>query len=272
MNDFGPAPDRPLPWLKLWHSFLDSPKIQGVTEALRARYVNLLCVACKFGLNGKLPDLAKVAFMIRLSEDDAQETLEKLIEAGMIERRGKSYWIHDWDQWQHKKSKAAEKQQRYRDNVKTLRNADGNALPTRDVTDRNVLPRVREELDKEKEKDKEPPSKPPRGGGPPFVLPDWIPENDWNDYIAMRKTIRKPATERAKQLIVMKLDRLRRDGNDPVEVLQQSIMSCHQSVWPMAIPFNNHKNGAPAASKSAPTITPEEEAAINARRTKRLNY
>lgn len=257
--------DAPLPWLKLWHSFLDSVKIQSVTEALRARYVNLLCVACKFGQNGKLPDITQVAFMIRLSSDEAQETLEKLIDARLIERRGKAYYIHDWDQWQHKKSRDAEKQKRYRDNVRTLRNEECNNPVTRYITDGNASPRVREELEIEKERDKKTPLKSPKGEAFRFVLPDWIPKQDWDDYIEMRKKIRKPATERAKELVIAKLLRLQAEGNSPVEVLRQSIMQCHQGVWPIAIPFAN-KNGihhTPPVSK--PQLTAEQMEAIDAR-------
>ena len=261
-----------LPWLKLWHSFLDSVKIQSVTEALRARYVNLLCVACKFGENGKLPDITQVAFMIRLSSDDAQETLERLIEARLIERRGKAYYIHDWDQWQHKKSRDAEKQKRYRDNIRTLRNEECNDPVTRYVTDGNASPRVREELEREKEGDKKTPLKVPKGT-PSFVLPDWIPKQLWESYLEMRKKIRKPATEHAKELVIAKLIRLQADGNDPIAVLEQSIMQCNQGVWPVAIPYaNRNTNGAAQPSKPQPQRTPEEEAKINAALAKRLNY
>ena len=70
-----------LPWLKLWHSFLDSVEIQSMSETLRARYVNLLCAASKFAQNGKLPELTQMAFMIRLSRTGSPETLDKLVDA-----------------------------------------------------------------------------------------------------------------------------------------------------------------------------------------------
>lgn len=121
-------------WLRLWHSFLDSVKVQSVTEALRARYVNLLCVACKADQNGKLPDICQVAFMIRLSVEETQQTLDALVSAKLIDRRAKAYWIHDWDHWQYGRSKAAEKQARYRNNKKQGGNALRNGEVTRDVT------------------------------------------------------------------------------------------------------------------------------------------
>ena len=85
-----------------------------------------------------------------------------------------------------------------------------------------------------------------------FVLPDWIPKDLWESYLEMRKKIRKPATEHAKELIVKKLVRLRRQMvNDPIAVLEQSIMQCNQGVWPIAIPFAN-RNGVHDAPKKTP--------------------
>lgn len=143
----------PMPWLKLWHTFLDSPKVQRVTEALRARYVNLLCVACKFDQNGRLPDVAEIAFLMRLDPKDTAKTLAALVDAKLIDRRASVYYVHDWDQWQSGKSKAAEKQQRYRDR----RNALRNALRNDEVTNGSHVTssRAREELELEKDKDKE---------------------------------------------------------------------------------------------------------------------
>jgi hypothetical protein len=132
----------PMPWLKLWHEFLDSPKIQRVTESLRARYVNLLCVACKENDEGRLPDTEKVAFMIRLSVSETLETLDALANAGLIDRRLKCYAIHDWEYWQYHQSPGAIKQQRYRDRQHALRNGDGNALRNDLVTSTVTPPRA----------------------------------------------------------------------------------------------------------------------------------
>lgn len=53
-------------------------------------------------------------------------------------------------------------------------------------------------------------------------LPDWIPLDAWNGFLEMRKASGKKPTARAVELLIAKLDRLRADGNDPGEVLDQS--------------------------------------------------
>lgn len=234
------AEQMPMPWLKLWHSFLDSPKIQCVTEALRARYVNLLCVACKFDQGGRLPEVEKIAFMVRLDVETTAETLEALVAAKLIDKRAKGYWVHDWEHWQAAKSKAAEKQKRYRDRRNALRNALPDEAVTRDAHVTSSRAREEEELEKEKDN----PPKPPSRGKVMFVLPDWIRPDDWRDFLAMRARIRKPPTERAKVLIVKALERLRAEGHDPAAVLEQSIRNSWQDVFPLKQPGGG-VNGAP---------------------------
>jgi len=68
-------------------------------------------------------------------------------------------------------------------------------------------------------------------------LPEWLPLDDWNDYLKSRK---KKATNRAKQLLIIKLDELRSKGNDPGAVLRQSIMN----GWTSLIEIKEQKNGS----------------------------
>lgn len=56
-------------------------------------------------------------------------------------------------------------------------------------------------------------------------LPDWLPSDVWADWVAHRKAVKSVMTERAAQLCIKKLEKLRAEGNDPVAVIEQSIMS-----------------------------------------------
>jgi hypothetical protein len=54
------------------------------------------------------------------------------------------------------------------------------------------------------------------------------------EFEAMRKKIRKPIpTEHAFTLLLKELGRLRREGNDPLEVVNQSIMRSYQGFFPV---------------------------------------
>ena len=68
---------------------------------------------------------------------------------------------------------------------------------------------------------------------PAAALPEWLPLEDWHGYLAMRKAIKKPATEYAQKLVLKRLDELRQTGHDPALVLQTSIRSNWQDVYPL---------------------------------------
>jgi Helix-turn-helix domain len=62
-------------------------------------------------------------------------------------------------------------------------------------------------------------------------FPDWLPVSLWNDYIAMRRKIKKPMTEEAKKLAIAKLEKLRKAGHAPNLVLEESIMNSWQGLF-----------------------------------------
>jgi hypothetical protein len=64
-----------------------------------------------------------------------------------------------------------------------------------------------------------------------FVVPDWIPKETWDEFLEMRKRIKKPPTDYAKKLLVAKLDKFRSVGQDVKQVLEKSITSGWQDVF-----------------------------------------
>jgi len=64
-------------------------------------------------------------------------------------------------------------------------------------------------------------------------LPDWLPKDAWDGWVAMRKQIKKPASERAMKMAIKKLEELSRQGHDPGQVLDQSTMSSWTDLYPI---------------------------------------
>jgi hypothetical protein len=62
-------------------------------------------------------------------------------------------------------------------------------------------------------------------------LPPFIKGDVWNDYLEMRKKIKKPATDRAKELAIKKLTTFHKQGYDPNAILEASIMNSWQDVY-----------------------------------------
>ena len=51
------------------------------------------------------------------------------------------------------------------------------------------------------------------------------------DFIKMRKTIKKPITDRGLKMILNKLDQYGNDDLEKIEILENSIMNCWQGVF-----------------------------------------
>lgn len=63
-----------------------------------------------------------------------------------------------------------------------------------------------------------------------FDLPDGIKKDTWEAYLQMRRQIKKPASQKAQDLIVQKLLKM---GGDMNAILEQSIMNSWQGIFPL---------------------------------------
>jgi hypothetical protein len=99
-------------------------------------------------------------------------------------------------------------------------------VPVPTVGTKNVLSNNRE-----KEKPKHIPPAAELDG---FVLPDWINADLWKEFEQMRRSIRKPlTTAKACSYTVKALAKLRSDGEDVTQVLEQSIARSYSGVFPV---------------------------------------
>lgn len=73
-------------------------------------------------------------------------------------------------------------------------------------------------------------------------VPDFINLEIWNDFINMRKLIKKPATERAKTNLIKKLTDFHTEGIDPNECLNNSITNNWQDIFKPKNGASNEKN------------------------------
>lgn len=64
------------------------------------------------------------------------------------------------------------------------------------------------------------------------MLPNFIPSDAWEAFLAMRKSQKKPATEYAQNLIIKKLAFFRDAGYDIKEILDASIINGWLDVYP----------------------------------------
>jgi hypothetical protein len=85
------------------------------------------------------------------------------------------------------------------------------------------------------------------------TLPDWLNESAWAAFKKMRakKGSRAPFTDDAERRILLKLDALRLLGNDPTEVLWQSV----ECGWSGVFQLKTKPILTPVASPEAETVS-----------------
>lgn len=83
--------------------------------------------------------------------------------------------------------------------------------------------------------DKKPPHTPQKINpkkSPPLSPPSWVPAVEWAAFEEMRQRIRKPLTDRARELAIGELAKLREAGHAPADVLNWAVMNSYQGLFP----------------------------------------
>lgn len=76
----------------------------------------------------------------------------------------------------------------------------------------------------------------------PIDLPEWMPAAQWDGFIAMRQRKGAEPTPRAAELLIAKLERMRREGADPGAILDQSTMNNWTDLYPIKAPNRSERN------------------------------
>lgn len=212
-------------WFRLYNEILNDPKVQSLDGNTFKAWINLLCVASQCNTTCNVTD---VSFHLRCTQKEAADYILTLVDAGLFHNNDGILSPNNWDKRQYKSDSSKERVERHREkkrNVTTpLPVTPPEQIQNRTDTEHNI---------KKKE-----------GGNFVLRLPDWLPLEDWNDYLEMRdKKGKGKATNRAKQLVIIKLNELRERGHDPGKILQQSIINGWTSVFEIKENNNGNKTG-----------------------------
>jgi hypothetical protein len=94
------------------------------------------------------------------------------------------------------------------------------------------------------------------------LLPDWIPLETWAAFLEMRKKIKKPATAHAITLLIAKLDKFRKQGQDVQQVLEKSITSGWQDLFEIKERTTFAQQAADVARVTVPAQTGPDPALL----------
>ena len=110
-------------WFRLYAEVVNDPKVQRLPcEDFRA-WINLLCLAAEN--DGRLPSIDDIAFALRMGADGALTVVERLSNAGLIDRlnggpNGYHYAPHGWAKRQYKSDTSTERVKRFRQRSETV--------------------------------------------------------------------------------------------------------------------------------------------------------
>ena len=100
-------------------------------------------------------------------------------------------------------------------------------------------------------------------GASAFRLPDWIKAETLQAYEEMRKKIRKPMTEKARDLIIKKLHDMKKAGQDANAVLEQSVMSSWTGIFPIKADTGPGGKEAPWWTDDQATLAKAKELGVS---------
>lgn len=134
-------------WFRFYDDAINDPKVQRLSAEMFRAWVNMLCLASKYG--GAIPK-ADIAFALRATEKGAAAIVDYLMDRDLLEDRGDFITPHNWDARQYKSDvtdpTAASRQKKYRDRKRNAdRNADRNASVT--VTDTRADTETEQRID-----------------------------------------------------------------------------------------------------------------------------
>ena len=234
-------------WIKLQKDTPDKPEVLAIAARLGidqdAVVGKLVRVWSWFDTHTTDGNATSVTFTFIDRLTGVTGFAEQVALVGWLEQKGHELTLPNFDfhngETAKKRAMGKNRTEKYRSNVES-----------NDVSVTKVLPEKRRE---EKRINKE-------NSDTAIVLPDWMPLETWQAFLAMRKKMKRIPTDHAVDLLIKKLDRFRANGQNIQAVLEKSITSNWQDV------FEIHEKQAFANKYDVAHITtpppPNQDAAL----------
>ncbi len=217
-------------WLRLWHDMPTDPKWRTIARAsgqrigdVMAVYCHLLVCASNATERGRTQSFncEDVASALDVQTADVVAIFD-----AMQGRVVQDDTLMGWEKRQvAREDGAAERAKAWRESKKQAKTPEPNATErNRTKSERNRTPDKTRE-DKEKREAK--------ASHSAFAPPDWVPVEQWAEFVQMRKAMRNiPFTDAAAKGVVADLEKLCTAGNDPAEMLTNAVTNGWRTVYP----------------------------------------
>lgn len=243
-------------WYRLYDEIIDDPKILKLPIEIRWRYIEALSIANRQQIRGSLPDMEDIAIHMRTTIEEATKAIDALVFRGLVIRCGstQALVVHGWESRQFKSDDVTARVERSKSKKKEQPDMENGNVPM--SAGDPVLDQIRtdtEQIQNREEKDADaivvseasptPKKSKPKKNDAEFVKPDYLPDEVWDEFKAVRKRKGGKDTPYAYSLVVKELEKLRGEGYDPVDVVNQSIRCNYIDVFPV-----RNKNSPPTPS------------------------
>lgn len=89
-----------------------------------------------------------------------------------------------------------------------------------------------------------------RAADPVVQLPEWLDPRTWGEFVDHRRKLKAPLSDRAAELNLSELAKLRAKGFDPAKVINQSIGNGWKGLFAIKGEFHGNANGGGARRES----------------------
>ncbi len=162
------------PWFRMYSEFAFDHKLQMMTEAHQRRFVMLLCLRCGNG-DVTLHD-TQIAFQLRISEQEWQDTKQLFVQNGIIDKDNK---VMNWDKRQFLSDSSRERVARFRERHRNATSNKSNVTVTAQDTDTDTD--TEQNIKSKRSKAATPPQD--------------VDPNVWEDWKQLRKSKRATVSE-----------------------------------------------------------------------------
>lgn len=197
------------PWFRMYSEFSHDPKVQMLSEQMQRRYIMLMCLRC----SNTLVTLheTEVAFHLRISNEDMQETKQLFIEKGFIDA---DWNLLNWEKRQFSSDRSAARVAKHRALQKEKHISTGNGDVTLQKQKSNAL-----DTDTDTYKKKE----------NAIALPSFVDPELWNSWVQGRKG--KKISALAAKTAVNQLSEWNAKGLDANSALRKAVIGGHQGLY-----------------------------------------
>ena len=222
-------------WIKIRTDLFEDEKIRLIQsmpkgDTLIVVWIKLLCLAGKLNQEGffylfnDVPyDLKTLSTVLQRRENVVKNAIEVFQKLGLVEVCDGVISITNWNK--HQSLQAFEKKKEYmREYMKEYRSKKCKANSKANVS----------RIEEDKEEDKELDIKKKDKRKTVYYPTDELLDKTFSDYVAMRKQLKKPMSDRAVDLAMKKLNDLSGGDNDTaIKIIEQSIMNSWQGLFPL---------------------------------------